>query len=129
LNARNDEKWSGREIRTAGKLVEERRAVATVQLSLIRYFVRHARWLEERFPDAKLRDVEGLVKLVAFKEMAANDWSLTPGQYVGVAAQEEDGDFDFEETMREIHGEIADLNAEAVELAGTIARNFEALSL
>ena len=71
LNARDDEKWSGREIRTAGKLVEERRAAATVQLNLIRYFARHARWLQERFPEAKLRDVEGLVKLVSFKELEA----------------------------------------------------------
>ena len=31
--------------------------------------------------------------------------------------------------MREIHGELADLNAEAVELAATIAKNFEALAI
>jgi type I restriction enzyme M protein len=129
LSARDDEKWSGREIRTAGKLLEERRFATTAQLNLVRYFVRHTRWLQERFPDAKLRDVEGLVKLVTFKELEANDWTLTPGRYVGVAAQEEDEDFDFEETMREIHGELADLNAEAAGLAETIARNFEALSL
>jgi type I restriction enzyme M protein len=127
LNARDDEKWSGREIRTTGKQLEERRAAAPAQLNLIRYFARHAHWLQERFPDAKLRDVEGLVKLVSFKELEANDWSLTPGRYVGVAPQEEDEDFDFEETMHEIHSEITDLNAEAIELAATIAKNFERL--
>jgi type I restriction enzyme M protein len=127
LNARDDETWSGREIHTAGKLVEERRAAATVQLNLIRYFTRHARWLQERFPDAKLRDVEGLVKLVSLKDLEENDWSLTPGRYVGVAVQEEDADFDFEETMREIHAELADLNVEATELAATIATNFAEL--
>jgi type I restriction enzyme M protein len=116
-----------REMRTAGKLLEERRGIATGQLHLIRYFARHARWLQDRFPDGKLRDVEGLVKTVSFKDLEATDWSLTPGRYVGVAPQEEDEDFDFEETMREIHGELADLNAEAVELAATIAQNFEAL--
>ena len=89
--------------------------------------MRHAHWLQERFPEAKLRDVEGLVKLVGFKELEANDWSLTPGRYVGVAPQEEDEDFDSEETMREIHGELADLNAEAADLAAKIAENFEAL--
>ena len=129
LSARDDEKWSGREIRTAVKLLEERRAGATTQLTLIRYFLRHARWLQDRFPDAKLRDVEGLVKLVSFRELEANDWSLTPGRYVGVAPQEEDEDFDFEEAMREIHSELADLNAEATELAATIAKNFEGLSV
>ena len=29
--------------------------------------------------------------------------SLTPGRYVGVAPEEEDADFDFEETLRKIH--------------------------
>jgi type I restriction enzyme M protein len=117
----------GREINNADKLLEERRAAATAQLGLIRYFIRHAHWLQERFPGGKLCDVEGLVKTVSFKELEAHDWSLTPGRYVGVAAQEEDEDFDFEETMREIHGELADLNVEAAELAATISRNFEGL--
>jgi type I restriction enzyme M protein len=129
LNARDDEKWSVRDMRTAVRLLEERRVIATGQLHLIRYFTRHARWLQDRFPDGKLRDVEGLVKTVSFKELEANDWSLTPGRYVGVAPQEEDEDFDFEETMHEIHSELADLNAEAAELAAKIAKNFEALTI
>ncbi len=45
----------------------------------------HAQWLLTKFPDAKLVDVEGLVKLVHQKEMESNDWSLTPGRYVGFA--------------------------------------------
>ena len=56
-----------------------------------------------------------------------NDWSLTPGRYVGVAPEEEDEDFDFEEALRDIHIEIDGLNAEAVELAVTIKKNFEEL--
>ncbi len=61
-----------------------------------------------------LRDVEGLVKLVDRAELAANDWSLTPGRYVGVAPEEVDEEFDFEETLRD-PWELEDLNAEAVE--------------
>ena len=87
------------------------------------------RWLQERFPDAVLRDVEGLVKLVGHDELAANDWSLTPGRYVGVAPEEEDEDFGFAQTMRDIHLEIDELNAESVRLAATIKRNFQALGL
>ena len=60
-------------------------------------------------------------------EVAANDWSLTPGRYVGVAPEEEDEDFDFEEALREIHGELAQLSAEAVKLSGAIHENFEEL--
>ena len=85
--------------------------------------------LPERFPGAELRDVEGLVKLVDRAEVEANDWSLTPGRYVGVAPEEEDEDFDFGETMRAIHAELEELNDEAAALAATIKKNFEALGI
>ncbi len=55
--------------------------------------------------------------------------SLTPGRNVGVAPEEEDEDFDFEEALREIHMEPEDLNAETVKLAATIKRNFEELGI
>jgi len=74
--------------------------------------------------------VEGLVKLMDRVEIAANDWSLTPGRYAGVAPEEEDEDFDFEEALRDIHVELEDLNVEAVKLAVTIKKikkNFEEL--
>lgn len=71
----------------------------------------------------------GLVKLVARPDIEANDWSLSPGRYVGVAPEEEDEDFDFPTAMREIHAELADLNAEAAGLAETIQENFERLAI
>ncbi|MDY0221563.1 MAG: N-6 DNA methylase [Desulfobacterium sp.] len=117
------------EIRGARKAGDEARALAVKQLKQVRYFWKQARWLTERFPDAELRDVEGLVKLVDIEEIEANDWSLTPGRYVGVPPEEEDEDFDFEETLREIHVELEDLNAEAVQLAATIKKNFERLGV
>jgi len=126
-SAESDGDRGARDLRQTGKLLDETRVLATASLNRIRYFSRHAHWLQERFPDSKLCDVEGLVKLVDLKALEANDWSLAPGRYVGVAAQEEDADFDFEETMREIHSELGDLNAEAIELAAKIAKNFEAL--
>jgi type I restriction enzyme M protein len=58
-------------------------------------------------------------------EIEAADWTLTPGRYVGVAPAEVDEDFDFDQTMRDIHTELADLNQEAVQLAATIQKNFE----
>jgi type I restriction enzyme M protein len=73
--------------------------------------------------------VEGLVKLASIDEIQANDWSLTPGRYVGVAPEEEDENFDFEEALREIHVELEDLNTEAVRLAAVIKRNFEELGI
>jgi len=91
------------------------------------YFYRQIHWLQEKFPDGKLRDVEGLVKLVSHKEIEKNDWSLTPGRYVGVAPLAEDEDFHFEERLGEIHDELDMLNEKAIELAKTIQKNFEEL--
>ena len=110
-------------------VIERRLWRATEQLQQVRYFWRQAHWLTERFPHAELCDVDGLVKLVDRAEIEANDWSLTPGRYVGVAPEEEDEDFDFREVLREIHTELEDLNAEAVSLAATIKKNFEELGL
>jgi hypothetical protein len=67
---------------------------------------------------ATASSVPGLVKVVDRADVAAADWSLlTPGLYVGVAPQEEDEGFDFEQTLRDIHTELGDLNKEAAELA------------
>ena len=128
-NAKESDAWVSRDITRARKAADEARHFAVEQLKQVRYFWKQAHWLTERFPEAKLRDVEGLVKLVDIKEIAANDWSITPGRYVGVAPEEVDEDFDFEETLREIHFELVDLNAEAVTLAAAIKRNFEELGV
>jgi type I restriction enzyme M protein len=121
--------WNSRELNTLRKEADTNRQNAIEQLKSVRGFYRHAHWLLERFPDAKLRDVEGLVKVVDREELQANDWSLTPGRYVGVSPEEEDEDFDFEETLREIHLELNDLNSEAIRLADEIAKNFEGLGI
>jgi type I restriction enzyme M protein len=118
--------------RAAGKLVkqlDEQRKTAIEQLKHAVYFHRQVAWLQDRFPKAELQAVPGLVKLVDRKEIEAADWSLTPGRYVGVAPPEEDEDFDFEQTLRDIHTELADLNKEAVELAAKIQENFEELGI
>lgn len=93
------------------------------------YFIAQGHWLLSRFPNGLYEDVPGLYKVLTRQEIAANDWSLTPGRYVGVAVGqqgEEDGEA-FTKRMREIHIELAELNDKAVELAERITSNFEAL--
>lgn len=107
--------------------LDDARQGVTEHLKRARYLYAQAEWLQARFPDAALCDVEGLVKLVDRAELAANDWSLTPGRYVGVAPEEEDEDFDFEATLRDIHIEIDGLNEEAAALAATISKNMREL--
>ncbi|TCT22104.1 type I restriction-modification system subunit M [Thiobaca trueperi] len=107
------------------KPLDAERKTAVEQLKLAAYFYRQVVWLQERFPDAEFVAVPGLCKAVTRAEIAAADWSLTPGRYVGVAPTEEDEDFDFEQTLRDIHIELADLNREAAELAARIQANLE----
>ncbi len=127
--AKGQPAWDGRAIGRLQKALDARRQELVAQLKATAYFERQAHWLLSRFPDGQLVAVPGLVKQVSRAEIAAADWSLTPGRYVGVAPVEEDDDFDFEQTLRDLHTELADLNREAVELAATIQRNFEGLGI
>ncbi len=128
-NTSESDKWEGRKINGFRKALDELRKKAVEQLKLTAYFQKQVHWLQSRFPDAKFADVQGLCRLVSKRDIEANDWSLTPGRYVGVASEEVDEDFDFEETLRTIHVELADLNEEAAKLAKTIQKNFEELSI
>ncbi len=111
------------------KQLDEERKVALEQMKKSVYFYRQVVWLQARFPKAELADVLGLVKLVDIKKIETADWSLTPGRYVGVAPQVDDEDYDFEQTMHDIHTELADLNKEAINLAAKIQENFEGLGI
>jgi type I restriction enzyme M protein len=123
---------AGYDRRAAGRLVkqlDQERKAAVEQLRHAVYFHRQVAWLQDRFPKAELQAVPGLVKLVDRAEIEAADWSLTPGRYVGIAPPEPDPDFDFEQTLRDIHTELADLNKEAADLAAKIQENFEELGI
>jgi len=91
------------------------------------YFIHQVHWLHSRFPQGVFADVAGLCKAVTLDEISANDYSLTPGRYVGVSSATEEDEDDFVEKLREIHNELADLNDKAVEFSARIAGNFEEL--
>ena len=126
-DARGHDAWDGRAIGRLEKELDARRKDLVEQLKRTAYFERQAHWLLTRFPDAEFVPVPGLCRVVTRKDIEAADWSLTPGRYVGVAPPEVDDDFDFEQTLRDIHVELADLNEEAAALAAKIQENFEEL--
>jgi len=68
--------------------------------------------LLENFPDGHYADVEGLCKIVDLAEVADNDYSLTPGRYVGYSVLVDD-DFDYRKRLGEIRAELAGLSQEA----------------
>jgi type I restriction enzyme M protein len=109
------------------KPIEEHRKKAVEQLKHVRYLYNQVHWLISRFPEGKFRNVEGLVKLVDKAEIEAADWSLTPSRYVGISNDSIDDDFDFEETISDIHLELKELNKEAFELEDKINSNFSEL--
>lgn len=129
ITAKDFDEWDGRSVAKSKKEIEALRKNSVEQLKLPVYFHRQTHWLQSRFPEAKLIDVEGLVKLVDRSQIEQNDWSLTPGRYVGVAPEEIDDDFDFEEVISELHDELDVLNDEAQELAKRIKENFITLGL
>ena len=118
--------------RAAGRLIkqlEEERKAAVEQIKAATDIHRQIAWLHDRFPNAEMQDVPGLCKVATRGEIDAADWSLTPGRYVGVAPVEVDEYFDFEQVLRDIHVELADLNREAVLMAAKIQENFEELGV
>jgi type I restriction enzyme M protein len=76
-------------------------------------------WFNEHFPDGTYQDVEGLCKVVDMDEIMEQDYSLTPGRYVGVSI-DIDMDFDYKGRMTKIHSELGTLNEEANQLMNQI---------
>ena len=88
---------------------------------------RQREWLVSKYgEDGQYQDVLGLCKIATIQEIAEKNYSLTPGAYVGVAEQEDDG-VDFHERMNEIHAELAQLNQEANVLMDEIQKAWEGL--
>ena len=80
--------------------------------------------LEEIFGrKPKFADVPGLCRAATLQEIEAQGWSLNPGRYVGVAADEAVSDEDFKEQLETLNEELETLNAAARELETTIEGN------
>ena len=71
----------------------------------------------------KYADVPGLCRAATLKEIVAQDWSLNPGRYVGVAVGEAVSDEDFKEQLETLNEELETLHAQARDLEKTIAGN------
>ena len=128
LDAKKSDVWSTKVVRENRKNFEDLKRKLIEYIKNINYIYSQVKWLQTKFAKAKLEDIEGLCKLVDIDMIEKNNWSLTPGRYVGVT-QTIDEDFDFEERLKEIQIELEGLNEEAFELAKIIKTNFEELGL
>ena len=85
-------------------------------------------WMRECFPDARLCDVEELVKLFERGEVESHGRGFAPGRYVGATTPEEGREgHDFEEALRAVSIDTEMPNKDPVALAAPIARNSEEL--
>ncbi|NLO81285.1 MAG: SAM-dependent DNA methyltransferase [Xanthomonadaceae bacterium] len=71
-------------------------------------------------------DVPGFCKSATLDEIRKHDYVLTPGRYVGAAAQEDDGE-PFAEKMDRLAAQWREQRAEAARLDAAIEANLEAL--
>ena len=108
------------------KRIEAEQNALIADLEDILETARQHEWLTEKFGEGEYKDVLGLCKIATIQEIEEKNYSLTPGAYVGVAEQEDDG-VDFHERMNEIHAELAQLNAEANTLMDEIQKAWEEL--
>ena len=70
------------------------------------------KWLIDYFPNKTYQDVKGLCKIINHREIEENEWSLSPGRYVGYKL-DIDENFDYEGKINNIHKDLADLDIEA----------------
>ncbi len=78
------------------------------------------------YADGTLEDVPGYCAVVSTADIEKQDYILTPGRYVGIEEQEEDGE-PFEEKMDRLTSELSDLFAQSHQLEEEIRKNLGAI--
>ncbi|MBO0614194.1 type I restriction-modification system subunit M [Thiothrix fructosivorans] len=109
----------GKQLKALSVLIKGYFEKNSEELASLKQAVKDWQALEDYFPDGVYRDVEGLCKIVDLAEVAANDYSLTPGRYVGYSVDVNEA-FDYQKRITEIHAELSNLNQQANSLMSFI---------
>lgn len=80
----------------------------------------------QQFHDGTLEDEKGFCSVASIEDISKQDYILTPGRYVGISEQEDDGE-PFEEKMARLTNEISKCFEESNRLQEEIKKNLEAL--
>lgn len=78
------------------------------------------------FQNGKLENVKGFCAVATTAEIAAQDYILTPGRYVGIEEQEDDGE-PFEEKMKRLTGELSAMFKQSDTLQNEIREKLKAI--
>ena len=80
----------------------------------------------EKFQNGTLEDVKGFCAVATTEEIGKQDYILTPGRYVGIEEQEDDGE-PFEEKMARLTSELSEMFAKSHELEDEIREKLGAI--
>ena len=80
----------------------------------------------EAFDNGMLEDVKGFCAAVTTEEIAKQDFILTPGRYVGIEEQEDDGE-PFDEKMTRLTTELSEMFRRSHELEAEIKKRLGAI--
>lgn len=78
------------------------------------------------FQEGTLEEVKGFCAVATTEEIAAQDYILTPGRYVGIEEQEDDGE-PFEEKMKRLTAELSEMFKKSHELENEIREKLGAI--
>ena len=78
------------------------------------------------FVDGTLEDAKGFCAVADLDEIEKQDYILTPGRYVGIEEQEDDGE-PFDEKMKRLTSELSELFEQSHELEDEIRKNLGAV--
>ena len=80
----------------------------------------------ELFQSGTLEEVKGFCAIATTEDIAKQDYILTPGRYVGIEEQEDDGE-PFDDKMKRLASELSDMFKKSQELENDIRKKLEAI--
>ena len=111
-----------------GKQVEEESIIKNalhhrwmILRELMQYDIQRIAETFDKFRQGTLEDEAGYCAVKSLEDVKAQDFILTPGRYVGIAEQEDDGE-PFDEKMKRLTTELSGLFAESHRLEDEIKK-------
>ena len=80
----------------------------------------------EAFQNGTLENIQGFCAVATFDDIAKQDYILTPGRYVGIEEQEDDGE-PFEEKMARLTSELSEMFKKSHDLEDEIRKKLGAI--
>lgn len=78
------------------------------------------------FQNGKLEDVKGFCAVATIQDIAKQDYILTPGRYVGIEEQEDDGE-PFEDKMKRLTSELSEMFKQSEALQNEIKEKLKSI--